>query len=107
MAFLEHFWRRRQHLSMKQPRNFSHSVSLSFTVVICPYVPDSALPFPSCFIGLGTVSLGRIRRAVHVVGTHKSENRAETQGVAGLSLPMKKDKHRASLYSQRVQQAKY
>ena len=50
-------------------------------------------------------SLGRIRRAVHVVGTHKSVGGTETLGVGGLNQPMKKDKHRANLYSQRVQQA--
>ena len=50
-------------------------------------------------------SLVRIRRAVHGVGTHKSVGGAETLGVEGLNLPMKKDKHRANLYSQRVQQA--
>ena len=50
-------------------------------------------------------SLGRIRRAVHGVGTHKSVGGAETLGVGGLNLPMKKDKRRANLYSQRVQQA--
>ena len=50
-------------------------------------------------------SLGRIRRAVHGVGTHKSVDGAETLGVGGLNLPAKKDKHRASLYGQRVQQA--
>ena len=50
-------------------------------------------------------SRGRIRRAVHGVGTHKSVRRAETLGVGGLNLPMNKDKHRANLYSQRVQQA--
>ena len=31
---------------------------------------------------------------------------AETLGVVGLNLSMEKDKHRANLYSQRVQQAK-
>ena len=50
-------------------------------------------------------SLGRIRRAVHGVGTHKSVVGAETLGVGGLNLPAKKDKHRANLYSQGVQQA--
>ena len=50
-------------------------------------------------------SLGRIRRAVHGVGTHKSMDGAETLGVRGLNLPAKKDKHRANRYSQRVQQA--
>ena len=50
-------------------------------------------------------SLGRIRRAVHDVGTHKSVDGAETLGVGGLNLPMEKDKHRANLYSQRVQRA--
>ena len=50
-------------------------------------------------------SLGRIRRAVHGVGTHKSVDRVKTLGVGGLNLPMKKGKHRANLYSQRVQQA--
>ena len=50
-------------------------------------------------------SLGRIRRAVHGVGTHKSVDGAETLGVGELNLPAKKDKHRANLYSQRVQQA--
>ena len=50
-------------------------------------------------------SLGRIRRAVHGVGSHKSVGGAETLGVVGLNLPAKKDKHRANLYSQRVQQA--
>ena len=50
-------------------------------------------------------SLGRIRRAVHGVGTHKSVAEAETLGVGELNLPMKKDKHWANLYSQRVQQA--
>ena len=43
-------------------------------------------------------SLGRIRRAVHGVGTHKSVDGAETLGVGGLNLPAKKDKHRANLY---------
>ena len=47
-------------------------------------------------------SLGRIRRAVHGMGTHKSVDGAETLGVGGLNLPMKKYKHRANLYSQRV-----
>ena len=50
-------------------------------------------------------SLGRIRRAVHSVGTHKSVDGAETLGVGRLNLPMKKDTHRTNLYSQRVQQA--
>ena len=50
-------------------------------------------------------SLGRIRRVVHGVGTHKSVDGAETLGVGGLNLPKKKDKHRANLHSQRVQQA--
>ena len=50
-------------------------------------------------------SLGRIRRAVHGVGTHKSVDGAETLGVGGLNLPAKQDKHRANLYSQRVQRA--
>ena len=50
-------------------------------------------------------SLGGIRRAVHGVGTHKSVDGSETLGVGGLNLPAKKDKHRANLYSQRVQQA--
>ena len=35
-------------------------------------------------------SLGRIRRAVHGVGTHKSVGGAETVEVGGLNLPMKK-----------------
>ena len=35
-------------------------------------------------------SLGRIRRAVHGVGTHKSVGGEETLGVGGLNLPMKK-----------------
>ena len=39
---------------------------------------------------------GRIMRVVHGVGTHKSEDRTETLGVGGLSLPVKKDKHRAN-----------
>ena len=46
--------------------------------------------------------LGRIRRAVHGVGTYKSVGGAETLGVGGLNLPMKKDKHRTNLYRQRV-----
>ena len=50
-------------------------------------------------------SLGRIKKAVHGVGTHKSVDGVETLGVGGLNLPMKKDKHRANLYSQRVQRA--
>ena len=50
-------------------------------------------------------SLGRIRRAVHGVGTHKSVDGAETPGVRGLNLPAKKDKHRVNIYSKRVQQA--
>ena len=50
-------------------------------------------------------SLGRIRRTVHGVGTHKSVDGAATLRVGGLNLPAKKDKHRANLYSQRVQQA--
>ena len=37
------------------------------------------------------------------MGTHKSVGGAETLGAGGLNLPMKKDKHRANLYSQRVQ----
>ena len=51
-------------------------------------------------------SLGRIRRTVHGVGTHKTKSvgGAETLGVGGLNLPMKKRQHRANLYSQRVQQ---
>ena len=49
-------------------------------------------------------SLGKFRRAVRGVGTHKSMGEAETPGVGGLNLPMNKDKHRANLYSQRVQQ---
>ena len=48
-------------------------------------------------------SLGRIRRAVHGVGTHKSVDGAETLGVGGLNLPEKKDEHRVNHYSQRVQ----
>ena len=39
------------------------------------------------------------------MGTHKSVGGAETLGVGGLNLPMKKDEHRANLYSQSVQQA--
>ena len=39
------------------------------------------------------------------MGTHKSVDGAETLGVGGLNLPKKKDKHRANLHSQRVQQA--
>ena len=35
-------------------------------------------------------SLRRIRRAVHGVDTHKSVGGAETLGVGGLNLPMKK-----------------
>ena len=50
-------------------------------------------------------SLVRIRRAVNGVGTYKSVGGAETLGVGGLNLPMNKDKHRANLYSQSVQQA--
>ena len=50
-------------------------------------------------------SLGRIRRAVNGVGTHKSVDGAETLGVGRFNLPEKKNKHRANLYSQRVQQA--
>ena len=44
-------------------------------------------------------SLGRIRRVVHGVGTHKSVDGAETLGVGGLNLPKKQDKHRANLHS--------
>ena len=62
-------------------------------------------PGPSSSGNRREVSLGRIRGAVHGVGTHKSVDGAETLGVGGLNLPMKKDKHRANLYSQRVQQA--
>ena len=51
-------------------------------------------------------SLGRIRRAVHGVGTHKSVDEPETLGVEGLNLPLKKHKHRANLYSQRVRKRK-
>ena len=47
-------------------------------------------------------SLKKIRRAVHGVGTHKSEGRAETLGVGGWNLPMKNDKHWANLYDQRA-----
>ena len=50
-------------------------------------------------------SLGIVRRAVHGVGMHKSVDGVETLGVGGLNLSMKKDKHRANLYSQRVQHA--
>ena len=39
------------------------------------------------------------------MGTQKSVSRAETLGVGGLNLPMKKDKHWANLYSQRIRQA--
>ena len=39
------------------------------------------------------------------MGTHKSVGGEETLGVGGLNLPLKKDKHGANLYSQRVQQA--
>ena len=39
------------------------------------------------------------------MGTHKSVGGAETVGVGGLNLLMKKDQHRANLYSQSVQQA--
>ena len=49
--------------------------------------------------------LGRIRWAVHGVGTHNSVGGAKTLGVGGLNLPMKNDKPRANPYSQRVQQA--
>ena len=62
-------------------------------------------PWPSSSGDRRGDSLGRIRRAVHGVGTHKSVDGAETLGVGGLNLPTKKDKHRANLYSQRVQQA--
>ena len=44
-------------------------------------------------------SLGRIRRVVHGVGTHKSVDGAETLGVGGLNLPKKKNKHRANFHS--------
>ena len=37
--------------------------------------------------------------------THKSVGGAETVGVGGLNLPIKKDKHLANLYSHKVQQA--
>ena len=49
--------------------------------------------------------VGRVRWAVHGVGTYNSVGRAETLGAGGLNLPMKKDEHQANLYSQRVQQA--
>ena len=62
-------------------------------------------PWPSSSGDRRGDSLGRIRRAVHGVGTHKSVGGAEMLGVGGLNLPMKKDKYRANLYSQRVQQA--
>ena len=62
-------------------------------------------PGPSSSGGRRGGSLGRIRRAVHGVGTHKSVGRAETLGVGGLNLPMEKYKHRVNLYSQRAQQA--
>ena len=39
------------------------------------------------------------------MGTHKSVDGAETLGVGGLNLSTKQDKHRANLYSQRLQQA--
>ena len=50
-------------------------------------------------------SLGRIRRAVHGVGAHKSVGGAKTLGVGGSNLRMKKDKHRTNLYSQRLELA--
>ena len=50
-------------------------------------------------------SLGKIRRDVHDVGTHKSVGGAETLGIGEFNLPMKKDKLRANLYTKRVQQA--
>ena len=50
-------------------------------------------------------TLKRIKRAVHGVGKHKSEGRAETLGVGGLNLLIKNDKHWANLYDQRAQQA--
>ena len=37
--------------------------------------------------------------------THKSVDEEERLGVGGLNLPMKKEKHRDNLYSQRVQRA--
>ena len=63
------------------------------------------IPGPSSSGDRREDSLGRIRRVVDVVGTHKSVDGAETLGVGGLNLPTKQDKHRANLYSQRVQQA--
>ena len=62
-------------------------------------------PGPSSSGGRRGDRLGRIRRVVHGVGTHKSVDGAETLGVGGLNLPTKQDKPRANLYSQRVQQA--
>ena len=50
-------------------------------------------------------SVGKIRRAVHGVGAHESAGGAETLGVEGLNLPMKKNKHRTNLYSQRLELA--
>ena len=61
-------------------------------------------PGPSSSVDRREDSLGRIRRTVHGVGTHKRVDGAETLGVGGLNLPAKKDKHRTNLYSQRVQQ---
>ena len=69
-----------------------------------PKAPAWTLGPSSCRDRRGD-SLGRIRRAVHGVGTHKSVDGVETLGVRGLNLPEKKDKHRANHYSQRVQQA--
>ena len=51
-------------------------------------------------------SLGRIRIAIDGVGTHKSVGGAETLGVGGLNLPMKKDKHRLT-YSARGSNQRY
>ena len=70
-----------------------------------PKAPAWRTPGPSSSGNRRGDRLGRTRRAVHGVGTHKSVDGAETVGVGGLKLPAKKDKHRANAYSQRAQQA--
>ena len=39
------------------------------------------------------------------MGAHTSVGGAETLGVGGLNLPIKKNKHRTNLYSQRLELA--
>ena len=89
---------------MARSRYYTNRPNFDGCISLNPKAP-AWTPGPSSSGDRRGDSLGRFRRAIHGVGVHKSEDRAETLGVGGLSLPVKKDRHRTNLYSQRVQQA--